>query len=369
MSDSNICRWGILSTAGIAQKNWEAIRNSDNATIVAVASRSEEKAQAFIDQCQGQVAFPEAPRAIGSYEQLLAADDVDAVYIPLPTGLRKDWVIKAAQAGKHVMCEKPCAIHGDDLAEMIDACNAAGVQFMDGVMFMHSKRLDAVRAALEDGESVGKITRIASQFSFYAPDDFREGNIRVHSGLEPAGCLGDLGWYTIRMTLWTMNYTMPKQVSGRMLAGHARDDSPDQVPTQFSGELFFDNGVSASFYNSFETEHQQWVNISGTKGHLTLNDFVLPYLGNELSFDVANAAFTQDTCNFTMEKHTRSVATREYSNNHPSAQETNLFRNFSALALSGQPDSHWPDIALKTQRVLDACLASARDGSKLIDFA
>ena len=60
------------------------------------------------------------------------------------------------------------------------------------------------------------------------------------------------------------------------LAGHARDDSPDQVPTQFSGELFFDNGVSASFYNSFETEHQQWVNISGSKGHLTINDFVLP---------------------------------------------------------------------------------------------
>ncbi|MEM7012678.1 MAG: Gfo/Idh/MocA family oxidoreductase [Verrucomicrobiota bacterium] len=369
MSDSNICRWGILSTAGIAQKNWDAIRNSGNATIVAVASRSEEKAQAFIDECQGQVAFPEAPRAIGSYEQLLASEDVDAVYIPLPTGLRKDWVIKAAQAGKHVMCEKPCAIHGDDLAEMIDACKAANVQFMDGVMFMHSQRLDSVREALEDGESVGDIRRIATQFSFCAPDEFREGNIRVHSGLEPAGCLGDLGWYTIRMTLWTMKYAMPKQVSGRLLAGHARDDSPDQVPTQFSGELFFENGVSASFYNSFETEHQQWVNISGSKGHLTINDFVLPYFGNELSFDVANAAFTQDTCNFTMEKHTRSIATREYSNNHPNAQETNLFRNFSALALSGQPDAHWPEIALKTQRVLDACLASARDGSKLIELS
>ena len=69
-----------------------------------------------------------------------------------------------------------------------------------------------------------------------------------------------------------------------------------------------------------------------------------------------------------MEKHVRSVATREYSNNHPSAQETNLFRKFSSLALSGQPDPHWPEIALKTQRVLDACLASAQDGGKLIDL-
>ena len=99
MSEQDTCRWGILSTAGIARKNWEAIRHCDNATVAAVASRSVEKAQAFIDECQAQVPFPTAPKAIGSYDELLASDEIDAVYIPLPTGLRKEWVIKAAQAG------------------------------------------------------------------------------------------------------------------------------------------------------------------------------------------------------------------------------------------------------------------------------
>ncbi|MBG87463.1 MAG: oxidoreductase [Verrucomicrobiales bacterium] len=367
MSDS-ICRWGILSTAGIARKNWQAIRNSGNGTIVAVASRSVEKAQAFIDENSAMVSFPEAPRALGSYEELLASDDVDAVYIPLPTGVRKEWVLKAAEAGKHIMCEKPCGIHAEDLKEMIAACEKAGAQFMDGVMFMHSKRLDAVREVLNDGESIGDIKRIASQFSFLAPQEFLDGNIRVHSGLEPQGVLGDLGWYTLRIALWTMEYAMPKRLSSRLISGHGREDSPDQVPTEFSTELFFDGGVSASFYVSFLTEHQQWVHISGTKGNLLISDFVLPYFDSEVAFDVHNAHFDLNGCQFNMERHSRRVAVKEFANNHANAQETNLFRNFASLALSGKPDSHWPDIALKTQILLDACLESARADGKMIEL-
>ena len=87
------CRWGILGAAEIARKNWHAIQLADNARVTAVASRSAEKAQAFIDQCQNRVPVDPPPQAVGSYEELLARDDVDAVYIPLPTGLRKPWVI------------------------------------------------------------------------------------------------------------------------------------------------------------------------------------------------------------------------------------------------------------------------------------
>ena len=92
-------RWGILSTAEIACKNWEAIRNSGNGVVTAVASRDAAKAQQFIDGCQAEVPFEDVPRAIEGYDEIIAADDVDAVYIPLPTGLRKEWVIKAAIAG------------------------------------------------------------------------------------------------------------------------------------------------------------------------------------------------------------------------------------------------------------------------------
>src|SRR5579885_2888355 len=166
------CRWGILGTANIARKNWKAIRNAGNSTLVAVASRDAARARRFIDECQAEAPFAPAPAACGGYDELLGRPDVDAVYVPLPTGIRKEWVLRAARAGKHVLCEKPCAVTADDLRVMLDACQEQGVQFMDGVMFLHSRRLPLLRQVLDDGQSVGAVRRIASQFSFKAPEDF-----------------------------------------------------------------------------------------------------------------------------------------------------------------------------------------------------
>lgn len=210
-------RWGILSTAEIARKNWKAISNSGNAIVAAVASRDPAKSRKFIAECQAEVPFDVVPRALGSYEELIASPDIDAIYIPLPTGLRKEWVLRAA-AGKHVLCEKPCAPNLGDLNEMIAACRKHAVQFMDGVMFMHSRRLDAMRQVLDDGSSVGNFRRIQSAFSFRAPESFFSGNIRAHSGLEPQGCLGDLGWYCLRFTLWATRWRLPRHVTGRLLS-------------------------------------------------------------------------------------------------------------------------------------------------------
>ncbi len=353
------CRWGILGAANIAKKNWQSIRDCGNGTLVAVASRSAEKAQQFIDELQLCVPFATAPTAC-TYEELIANPDIDAVYIPIPTGIRKDWVIKAANAGKHVLCEKPCAPNAIDLAEMIAACQTNNVQFMDGVMFMHSGRLDRLRETLDDGRSIGTLRRIATQFSFCGPDAFHQQNIRVSHELEPLGCLGDLGWYTIRFALWVMKYQMPERVVGRMLTA----TTPGNVPLEFSAELFFKGGVSVTFYNSFLTENQQWGHISGSKGHLLVPDFVIPYFGCEVAFTVTNSEFHATGCQFDIEDHTRRVAIREHSNNAPDAQETHLFRNFNQLVLSGQHDQKWADIAMQTQQVMDACLKSAQqDGS------
>ncbi|REJ85701.1 MAG: gfo/Idh/MocA family oxidoreductase [Planctomycetota bacterium] len=363
-----LCRWGILGTAGIARKNWLAIRNTGNGRVTAVASRDGDRAFRFIDECQREAPVDPRPHACEGYETLLERDDVDAVYIPLPTGLRKEWVIRAAEAGKHVMCEKPCAASAADLSEMLAACNERNVQFMDGVMYMHSARMPKVREALDDGESVGRIRRIASHFSFCAPEDFLAGNIRVSSALEPQGCLGDLGWYTIRFSLFVKNYALPVRVRGKILSEYGRPDSPESVPTEFSGELFFDGGVSAAFYNSFLTEHQQYATVSGSKGCLTVSDFVLPVCGNELAFTVENSVFAIRGCDFTMESHPQRHSVREYSHSHPSSQETNLFRNFGDLVLRGAPDRTWGEIALKTQRVMDACLRSAREGGVEVEL-
>jgi predicted dehydrogenase len=360
----SVCRWGILGTANIARKNWKAIRLAGNSTLAAVASRDAARAKQFIAECQADVPFPAAPAACASYDELLRRSDVDAVYVPLPTGIRREWVVKAAKAGKHVLCEKPCGSTAADMRAMLDACRAEKVQFMDGVMFMHSGRLPLLRKVLDDGESVGAVRRIASQFSFSAPGDFMRTNIRVSHELEPLGALGDLGWYNLRFVLWAMKYQMPERVSGRALAEHGTTGRP--VPTEFSGELFFPGGVSASFYCSFLVENQQWAHISGTNGSLHVPDFVLPFHGAEAAFEVNCPVFEKLGCAFVMGSHPRRFAVREYSEGAPGAQEVNMIRTFSEIVASGQLDPTWGDIALKTQLVLDACLQSARDGGKMV---
>ena len=364
---NGICRWGIMGTATIARKNWQAIRKSSNATLAAVASRDRQRSEAFIADCQAQVPFQEVPRVCGSYAELIDRNDIDAVYIPLPTGIRKDWVIQAAAAGKHVLCEKPCGVTAGDVEEMIAACDQNKVQFMDGVMFMHSQRLPRYREVIDDGDSLGEIKRVTTNFTFCAPGDWLQSNIRTTSDLEPLGCLGDLGWYTIRFSLFVMNYEMPQRVSGRMLSELGQSGSPSPVPVEFSGELLFSGGVSAGFYCSFLTEHCQLAQVCGSKGYLQALDFVLPYYGSQVGFDVANTSFELDGCDFLMKEHTRHVSVDEHSNSTPDAQETMLFKNFSELVVTGQRDSFWPTVALKTQKVMDACLASARSGGTLLE--
>ncbi len=364
-----LCRWGILSTATISRKNWQAIKLSGNGRVIGVASRQSDRCEQFIDLCQGLCPFDPRPRSFDSYEALIRSDQIDAVYIPLPTGLRKQWVIDAAKAGKHVLCEKPCAVSSDDLEQMTEACRQNNVQFMDGVMFMHTSRLSKIREVLDDGQSVGQIKRIHCQFSFCGSAEWLETDIRLNSDLEPHGCLGDLGWYCIRFILWTMNWQMPRRVTASILAEHGRTDSPQTVPLEFSAELFFGDDVSASFYCSFATHHQQWANVSGTKGYVHVNDFVLPYRGDETRFEISNADFVMAGCDFHMDDHRRAIRVAESGNSTSNSEETNLFRTFSELALSGRPDARWIEISTKTQQVLDTCFDAARARKRLAPLA
>src|SRR3954468_556826 len=173
-------RWGILGAADIARKNWKAIRNSGNGVVTAVASRDLKRCKTFIAECEASAPMGGAVKAFATYDELIGSKEIDAVYIPLPTGARKELVIRAAQARKHVVCEKPCALRIEDLRMMLEACRQNGVQFMDGVMFMHSKRLEKISAKI-DAASIGEIKRIASAFSFHGDSDFFENNIRVNS--------------------------------------------------------------------------------------------------------------------------------------------------------------------------------------------
>ena len=352
-------RIGFLSTAGIGKKNWQAIFNSGNCVIAAVASRDVTKSRKFIDECQHEFAFAETSRALGSYEELIASPDVDAVYVPLPTGLRKEWVLRAAAAGKHIICEKPCAVSASELDEMISACAKNRVQFMDGVMFMHSPRMAKIREVLDDGQSVGEIRRISSAFSFYAGENFFRDNIRVDGALEPAGCLGDLGWYCIRFALWTMNWRLPREVTGKILSQSENLPNRPSSPTEFSGGLIFDGNISMEFYSSFLAAKQQWVHVSGQKGWLRLPDFLHPFDGYEPAFEVNEKMIRCDA------EVKCPPGVDPMIQGHATAQDTRMWRNFANQIFSGKLNDDWPMWALKTQKVLDACHEAARRGTSL----
>ena len=355
---TNKLRWGILGAANIAQKNWKSIFHSGNSVVAAVASRDPAKTRRFIHACQSHVPFEREPAALASYEALIASPDVDAIYLPLPTKPRKEWVIRAAEAGKHVICEKPCGATAADLREMLDACHRSRVQFMDGVMFMHSNRLPRLRAALDDAKHFGEVRRIVANFSFSGSEEFFETNIRANGNLEPLGCLGDLGWYCIRFALWAMNWQMPVRVSGCILRQSACSADIAPVPAEFSGELFFAGGVSAAFHCSFFA-NEQWAIVTGTKAYLQVADFVLPFTNQELDFETRQNVFKPEGCDFKMESNVRHGAFGEHGGDSAVTQEANMFRNFVEQVRSGRLNDSWPEMVLKTQQVLDACLSSA----------
>ncbi len=357
MPNNPTCRWGILGAATIARKFWQSVRWAENATLTGLASRDKSRCGQFRDECNERFTMKNPPSIFESYEALLQSPEVDAVYIPLPTGVRERWVVAAAENGKHVLCEKPCAVSEASMQKMIDACDRAGVQFMDNVMFMHSQRLSKLKAVLSDRERIGDLKRINSQFSFCADESFFGENIRLDMAMEPWGCLGDLGWYNIRIILAAMNGEMPVRVIGRNLDGNW-----DRPTTEFAGELTFANGVTASLYCSFVTINQQWVHFSGTRGTAMIDDFTLPWFGSRNLIHCTHPTFNESGFDFNFEKRSSQIITDEYSNAHPAAQEVSLVRTFSDLVIQGQRDSYWPTISQQTQTVMDALLKSAKEG-------
>ncbi|EMI52738.1 Gfo/Idh/MocA family protein [Rhodopirellula sallentina] len=353
-------RWGIIGAAQIARKNWKAIRMSGNGVVSAVASRDLSRAEAFIHDCcmevppvtfdaSGQATLAR-PVAVDDYQQLIDRDDVDAVYIALPTSLRKRWVVAAANAGKHVLCEKPMAVHADDAEEMIGACRANNVTFMDGVMFDHSQRLPAMKQVLAEPGKVGTLRRVQTHFSFCADDSFQSDNIRANADLEPHGCLGDLGWYCIRFTLWAADDRLPTAVSGRAITSYEGGN----VPAEFQGELKFDDDLSAGFFCSFRCVNQQTATITGDLGYVTVDDFVLPFVDAESKWQLHQHELQVDNCRWNFGRHSVGDAVREHASGEADSQEVRMIRSFGESVLSGTPDARAADIAMKTQRVLDA---------------
>jgi len=246
-------RWGILSTADIARsKVVPGMRQATRSEVVAVGSRDARLARAFADELG-------IPRAHGSYEALLADPAVEAVYIPLPNHMHREWTIAAARAGKHVLCEKPIALSSADAEEMAEACEAAGVRLMEAFMYrLHPSWLQ-VRKLLAAGR-IGRLQSIQSWFSYYNDDPRNIRNIAETGG----GALLDIGCYSINLSRMLFD-AEPERVQSSILRDPDRD-----IDVLTSGLLTFPGGGTATFTCSTRSEDDQRVHVYGTEGRISI---------------------------------------------------------------------------------------------------
>ena len=182
-------RWGVLSTAKIGREQvLPAIAESSNGVLSAVASRDVARARVLADRFGARHAF-------GSYEELLASPEVDGVYIPLPTSQHVEWAVKAADAGKHVLVEKPLALNADDIQQVIAARDRNRVVVSEAFMVFYHPQWAKVRDLIAEG-AIGRLRHVQAAFSYFNKDPNNMRN-RVELG---GGALPDIGLYPTVVT-------------------------------------------------------------------------------------------------------------------------------------------------------------------------
>jgi len=245
-------RWGILGAANIALKKViPGMRGSALAQVVAIASRDIAKAQAAANDLG-------IPRAYGSYQELIDDPDIEAIYNPLPNHLHVPWSIRAAERGKHVLCEKPIALTAREARELLNARDRTGVQIGEAFMVRTHPQWLKVKEIIASGR-IGELRLIAGHFSYYRrdPDDARS---RVEWG---GGALMDVGCYPITISRWLFG-AEPAEVVGLI-----ERDPEMHIDRLTSGLLRFEKG-QATFSCAGQLVHYQAMQIFGTTGRISV---------------------------------------------------------------------------------------------------
>ncbi|MEP9374495.1 Gfo/Idh/MocA family oxidoreductase [Mesorhizobium sp. KR1-2] len=246
-------RWGVLSTAKIARDQvLPAIADADNGVVAAIASRDAGKARALADRFG-------APHAFGSYEELLASDAVDGVYIPLPTSQHVEWAAKAAEAGKHVLVEKPLALKAEDIAPLIEIRDRKKVLISEAFMVSYHPQWIKVRELIADG-AIGRLRHVQGAFSYFNVDP---GNMRNQLSLG-GGALPDIGVYpTVTTRLVTAREPL------RIQATIERDKT---FGTDIYSSVKADFGdFDLSFYCSTQMALRQFMVFHGEMGFIEVH--------------------------------------------------------------------------------------------------
>ncbi len=251
-------RWGILSTANIGRRVIPAIQASRNGEVAAVCSRSLERAQAFAAE-QG------IPRALGSYEALIADDEIDAIYNPLPNSMHAEWSVKCAEAGVPTLCEKPFASDAAEAQTIVDAFEKREVLLAEAFMYRFHPQQAKVKEILAAG-GIGDLQIINSSFSFAISD---EGNIRLSKALA-GGALMDVGCYCVNLMRF-MTGEEPARVtaSGRIGATTGVDEA-------LAGIFEFPSGVIGHFDCGLRAHRQHTYTLKGTDGMIVVPTSFVP---------------------------------------------------------------------------------------------
>jgi len=249
---ASLVRWGIVSTADINRRLIPGAHASDKLELVAVASRARDRAEAYAREW-------DIPRAYGSYDELLADPEIDAVYLPLPNTLHVEWSIKALDAGKHVLCEKPLSRHPEEVEAAFDAADRNGCLLSEAFMYRHHPQTTKL-TSLVAGGAIGALRLVRSTFSYGLYD---EQNIRLSSELE-GGALMDVGCYNVS--------------SSRLLAGEPEAVwadawfGPTGTDWAMTATMRFPGDVLALFDCGTALVERDELEAIGSEGSLFLDD-------------------------------------------------------------------------------------------------
>lgn len=246
-------RWGVLGTARVIRHLVPVLHDQPRAQLVAVASRDAARAA----QCASAWSIPEA---LHSYEALLARDDIDAVYIPLPNALHADWVVAAASAGKHVLCEKPLGVSPEDVDRIRAAAHRSGVTVAEGLMYRHEPLTAHVTRRVTEG-AIGRLHGIVSGFTYHRtrPDD-----VRLSAALG-GGALFDVGVYPVSYAC-LLAQQAPLSAAAMAVVG------PEGVDEICQAALRLPEDVVASITAGFRAASHTWLTILGSEGTLQVPD-------------------------------------------------------------------------------------------------
>ena len=324
-------RWGVIGAAGINQSVLPAIQASSTGSVVAIASRDLAKAQSAAEKFN-------IPTAYGSYEELLLDRSIDAVYIPLPNHLHKEWTIRAAEAGKHVLCEKPLALNAEEAQEMVDACAKADVKLAEAFMYRHNPRWDKIQAIIASGE-IGEIRALHGAFTFNNAQDKKNVRYKAEWG---GGSVYDVGCYPLSLARLIMG-SAPTAVTAHAFFSQEHDS----VDMMCSGLIEFNEQISMTFNCGMWADFRQTFEITGTDGKIEIQQAYLP--GPEDVDFIVTA------------KGERREEKLEYHN-----QYTLQADNFARSIFGEQELLFDSQDAVLNMRVIDAVLKSAKEKARVV---